>query len=106
MGGAPKFEESQSLPEFSYADFARSLGFTAVAVDRPEELGPAWDEVLSANGPALLDVRCDPEVPPIPPHASFAQVKSTTEAMLKGDPNAWHMLLQGVKTKAEELLPH
>ncbi|WP_435069595.1 thiamine pyrophosphate-requiring protein [Amycolatopsis thermoflava] len=106
MGGAPKFEESQSLPEFSYAEFARSLGFEAVAVDSPDQLGPAWDQVLSADRPALLDVRCDPEVPPIPPHATFEQIKSTTEAMLKGDRDAWHVLVEGLKTKAQELLPN
>ncbi|WP_116101971.1 thiamine pyrophosphate-requiring protein [Amycolatopsis thermalba] len=106
MGGAPKFEESQSLPEFSYAEFARSLGFEAVAVDSPDQLGAAWDRVLSAEIAALLDVRCDPEVPPIPPHATFEQIKSTTEAMLKGDRDAWHVLVQGLKTKAQELLPN
>ncbi|MDQ0377849.1 thiamine pyrophosphate-requiring protein [Amycolatopsis thermophila] len=106
MGGSPKFEDSQSLPEFSYAEFARSLGFEAVAVDSPDQLGAAWDRVLSADRPSLLDVRCDPEVPPIPPHATFEQIKSTTEAMLKGDRDAWHVLVEGLKTKAQELLPN
>ncbi|PXY26941.1 thiamine pyrophosphate-requiring protein [Prauserella muralis] len=105
MGGAPKFEESQSLPEVSYADFAASLGLEAVSVDDPAELGAAWDRVLAADRPAVLDVRCDPEVPPIPPHATFEQVRSTTQALLSGDPNAWHVLVQGAKTKAQELLP-
>lgn len=105
MGGAPKFEESQSLPDISYADIARLMGFEAVAVDRPDRLGEAWDRVLTADRPALLDVRCDPEVPPIPPHATFEQAKSTAEALLKGDPNAWHVLVQGAKTKLEEILP-
>jgi pyruvate dehydrogenase (quinone) len=105
MGGSPKFDESQSLPDVSYADFARSLGFEAITVDAPDQLGPAWDQVLSADRPAVLDVRCDPDVPPIPPHATFEQMKSTAEAVLRGDPNAWHLLAQGLKTKAEELLP-
>jgi pyruvate dehydrogenase (quinone) len=105
MGGAPKFEESQSLPEVSYADFARALGFVAVAVDSPDELGPAWDQVLAADRPALIDVRCDPEVPPIPPHATVEQARSTIEALVKGDPNAWHLLVQGAKTKLQEALP-
>jgi pyruvate dehydrogenase (quinone) len=105
MGGAPKFEESQSLPDVDYAEFARSLGFEGVSVDSPDQLGPAWDRVLSADRPAVLDVRCDPEVPPIPPHATFEQMKSAAEAVLKGDPNAWHLMAQGLKTKAEELLP-
>ncbi|MFD2418309.1 thiamine pyrophosphate-requiring protein [Amycolatopsis pigmentata] len=106
MSGSPKFEESQALPEFSYAEFARSAGFEAVAVDSPDQLGTAWDRALAADRPALLDVRCDPEVPPIPPHATFEQMKSMTEAVLKGDPHAWHLMVQGAKTKAEELLPH
>ncbi|MFD1049640.1 thiamine pyrophosphate-dependent enzyme, partial [Kibdelosporangium lantanae] len=41
MGGAPKFEESQTLPDISYANFARDLGFEAITVDDPDDLGPA-----------------------------------------------------------------
>ncbi|NKQ54930.1 thiamine pyrophosphate-requiring protein, partial [Amycolatopsis sp. K13G38] len=61
MGGAPKFEESQSLPELSYAGFAHSLGLHAITVDNPDQLGPAWDEALTTDRPTLLDVHCDPE---------------------------------------------
>ncbi|MDY6995786.1 MAG: thiamine pyrophosphate-requiring protein [Actinomycetota bacterium] len=106
MGGAPKFEESQSLPEVSYADVARAMGLHAVAVDTEDAVGPAWQEALSANGPVLLDIRCDPEMPPIPPHATFEQAKELTESILKGDPNAWHLMMQGAKTKAQEFVPH
>ncbi|SFB19585.1 pyruvate dehydrogenase (quinone) [Amycolatopsis marina] len=106
MGGSPKFEESQSIPDISYADIARSLGLEAIAVDTPDALGDAWDRVLAADRPAVLDVRCDPEVPPIPPHATFEQMKSTAESVLKGDPNAWHLMLQGAKTKVQEFIPN
>jgi pyruvate dehydrogenase (quinone) len=105
MGGAPKFEESQTLPDVSYTDFARSIGLGAITVDTPGQLGQAWDMALSADKPTVLDVRCDPEVPPIPPHATVEQLKSMTEAVLKGDPNAWHLLTMGLKTKAAEVLP-
>ncbi|WP_410616696.1 thiamine pyrophosphate-requiring protein [Amycolatopsis sp. lyj-109] len=105
MGGAPKFEESQTLPDVDYAGFALSLGLTAVTVDKPDQLASAWDTVLTAGKPAVLDVRCDPDVPPIPPHATFEQVKSATEAVLKGDPDAFHLVVQGVKTKLQEFLP-
>lgn len=105
MGGAPKFEESQTLPDFSYADFARSAGFAAFAVDNPADLGAAWDGALHADGPALIDVRTDPEVPPIPPHATWEQMRDMAEAVLRGDPNAWHLITQGAKTKAQELIP-
>ncbi|MBF6102418.1 thiamine pyrophosphate-requiring protein, partial [Nocardia terpenica] len=106
MGGAPKFEQSQSLPDLSYADIARVFGLGAVAVDDPDDLAGAWRQALSADRPTVLDVRCDPEVPPIPPHASWEQMKSTAEAVLRGDPNAWHLITQGTKTKAQEFIPH
>jgi pyruvate dehydrogenase (quinone) len=102
MGGAPKFEESQTLPDVSYADFAHDLGLAAFSVDSPDALGTAWDNALSLDRPALLDVYCDPEVPPIPPHATWDQIKSTTEAVLKGDPEAWRVVVQGLKLKVQE----
>ncbi|WP_232665978.1 thiamine pyrophosphate-requiring protein [Pseudonocardia sp. TRM90224] len=105
MGGAPKFEPSQVLPDVSYADFARSIGLEAFTVTGPDELGAAWDAALTAGRPAVLDVRCDPEVPPIPPHATIEQATSVLQSVLKGDPAAWHMIVQGTKTKLQEALP-
>jgi pyruvate dehydrogenase (quinone) len=105
MGGAPKFEESQVLPDVSYADFARGLGLLAITVTSPDELGPAWEAALAADRPAVLDVHCDPEVPPIPPHAELSEVTSMMQAMLKGDPGGLHLVAQGVKTKIQEALP-
>ena len=105
MGGAPKFEQSQSLPDVSYADIARSMGLQAISVEDPEQVGPAWDTALSAGGPTLIDVRCDPEVPPIPPHITFDQAKDLAAAMVRGDPNRWHLLMQGARIKAKEFLP-
>ncbi|MDT5135193.1 MAG: hypothetical protein QOE41_4504, partial [Mycobacterium sp.] len=106
MGGSPKFEESQTLPDLSYADVARSMGLNGIAVDDPDHVGPAWDQALSADRPAVLDVRCDPDVPPIPPHATYEQMKDMAAAILKGDPGAWHLIVQGAKTKAQEFVPH
>ncbi|MEU4417271.1 thiamine pyrophosphate-requiring protein [Nocardia salmonicida] len=105
MGGSPKFEESQTLPDISYADIARSVGVEAIAVDNSDDIGPAWDRAFAATSPMLLDIRCDPEVPPIPPHATYDQIKDMGRAVLEGDPGAWHLLMQGLKTKAQELRP-
>jgi pyruvate dehydrogenase (quinone) len=105
MGGAPKFVESQRLPDVSYAGFARGLGFEASTVTSPDDLGPAWERALAAERPAVLDVHCDPEVPPIPPHATFEQAESVVQAVLKGDPDALHLAVQGAKTKLREMLP-
>ncbi|HEX3284411.1 MAG TPA: thiamine pyrophosphate-requiring protein [Mycobacterium sp.] len=105
MGGAPKFEESQSLPDVSYADVARSMGLHAISVDTDEAVAGACEEALAAEVPTVLDVTCDPEVPPIPPHATYEEISNMASAVLKGDPNAWHLLVQGAKTKVQEFIP-
>jgi pyruvate dehydrogenase (quinone) len=105
MGGAPKFEESQTLPDVDYAAFARSIGLDGLAVRDPDGLGPAWEQALGGARPIVLDIHCDPEVPPIPPHADFDQIKSAAQAVLKGDPDALHLVMQGIKTKVQEALP-
>ena len=105
MGGAPKFEVSQELPDVSYAAYARSIGLQGIEVDSPDQLGPAWETALASDGTVVLDVRCDPNVPPIPPHATFDQIKDMTEAVLRGDPDAWDVLRRGLTTKIQELLP-
>ena len=105
MEGAPKFTESQRLPDVSYEGFARSLGLRGLAVDEPGNVGPAWDLALAADRPTVLDLRTDPDVPPIPPHATFEQMKDAATAMLKGDQDRWGVLKEGFKTKVQEFLP-
>ena len=63
MQGTPKFAESQTLPTVDFAAFAASLGLGAITVKTPEQVGPAWDQALAADGPTLLDVHTDPNVP-------------------------------------------
>ena len=105
MQGAPKFTESQVLPDVDYAAFATSLGLLGIHVDKPGDVGPAWDRALAADRPVLLDVRTDPSVPPIPPHATFEQAKDTAKAILGGDENARSVIVEGIKTKVQEFLP-
>ena len=105
MEGAPKFTESQRLPDVSYEGFARSLGLNGVAVDKPEQVAAAWDQALAADRPTVLDFRTDPDVPPIPPHATFEQAKDLAKALLHGDPNSLGIVKEGLMAKAREVLP-
>jgi len=106
MEGAPKFTESQTLPDVDYAAFATSLGLHGISVDKAADLAPAWERALAADRPTLLDVRVDPSIPPIPPHATFEQAKDSAKAMLKGDENARSVIVEGIKTKLQEFMPH
>jgi pyruvate dehydrogenase (quinone) len=106
MGGAPKFVESQSLPDVDFAAFAASLGLNASVLKDPEELGDAWRDALAADRPTVLDVYTDPNMPPIPPHATWDQFKSATAAVLAGDEDRVGFVKEGLKTKVQEFMPH
>lgn len=87
MTGDPKFSGSQDVPDFPYAEYAKSLGLMGVRVDDPDKIADGWDQVLSANRPAVLEVITDPNVPPLPPHITFKMMKKYAETLLKGDPD-------------------
>jgi len=105
MEGAPTFTESQRLPDVSYEGFARSLGLGGIEVDKPEQVAAAWDQALAADRPTVLDFRTDPDVPPIPPHATFEQAKDLAKALLHGDPNSLGVVKEGIMTKVREVIP-
>jgi len=104
--GNPEFTGSQDLPYFPYAQYAEILGLKGIKVDNPDNLGTAWDAVLSADRPAVLEVVVDPDVPNIPPHISFGQMVKFTKAMVKGDAHEFGVITQTFKDVIEEVLPH
>jgi pyruvate dehydrogenase (quinone) len=97
LGGTPKIEETQDIPDFPYAGFAEMVGLKGIRVDRPERVGAAWDEALAADRPVVIDAVTDPNVPTLPPHITAAQAASYAKALLKGDPNAAAIVWQTLK---------
>ena len=106
MASAPKFTESQTLPDVDYASFAASLGLGSAKVTDPDQIPSTWDQALQADRPTVLDVHCDPNIPPVPPHATFDQMKAAAASVLKGDEDAFGIMKEGIKIKAQEFLPH
>jgi pyruvate dehydrogenase (quinone) len=105
LTGDPKFEGSQNLPDFPYARYAESLGLLGVRVDRPADIASAWDRVLVADRPAVLEAVTDPNVPPLPPHISWEQAKSFASSIWAGDADALGFITQTVKDAAAPYLP-
>jgi pyruvate dehydrogenase (quinone) len=105
LEGDPKFEASQDIPDFPYARYAELIGLKGVRVDAPDQIGPAWDEVLSADRPAVLEAVTDPEVPPLPPHITFEQARHFVLAVARGDSGRRAMLEQSFRAKLKEFLP-
>jgi pyruvate dehydrogenase (quinone) len=105
MSGVPKYPGSQDLPDFPYAQYAQMLGFTGVRVERAEDLGAAWDTVLNADRPAVLEVLTDANISMLPPHVKPEMVKAFAHALLKGDPDEGPVIVQSVKGVLAGLLP-
>ena len=87
MEGDPKFNASQNIPDVPYHRFAEMIGLTGIFVDRPEAVGPAWDSALAADRPVVLEVKTDPEIPPLPPHITFKQARNLAGALARRDPH-------------------
>jgi pyruvate dehydrogenase (quinone) len=85
MEGNPRYASSQSLPNVPYARFAEMLGLKGIYVDRPEGLAKAWAAALAADRPTLIEVKTDPNVPPLPPHITLEEAKGFLSAIAKGD---------------------
>jgi pyruvate dehydrogenase (quinone) len=103
LTGDPKFPGSQWIPDFPYARYAELVGFRGIYCDDPTSLGAAWDEALATNGPVVLEVRVDPEIPPLPPHIRWEQAEKMAKAMAKGDPELVGVVQKSLRGKLQEL---
>jgi len=97
MSGDPKFKDSQVLPPFPYAEYARTLGLHGIRVDTPEAIAPAFDEALRADRPTLVEVVTDPNVPPLPPHVAPKQAMAYAKAIAHGDPQSVQTVIATAK---------
>jgi pyruvate dehydrogenase (quinone) len=105
MEGDPRFVASQSIPNVPYHKFAELIGLRGIYVDDPDRLGAAWDAALASDVPVVLEVKTDPEVPPLPPHISLEQAKSFTSMLVKGDPEEGHLLKDTARQLLASVLP-
>lgn len=105
INGDPKFEASQRIPDVSYSRFAEMIGLAGIFVDSPQWLGPAWEQALASEMPVVLEVKTDPEVPPLPPHITLQQAKNFSLALMKGDPNETGAIKGAARQVLEKILP-
>ncbi|KUY71340.1 thiamine pyrophosphate-requiring protein [Burkholderia sp. RF4-BP95] len=105
MEGDPKLDASQQIPNVPYYRFATLLGLKGIYVDDPEQLGAAWDEALASDRPVVLEVKSDPEVPPLPPHVTLQQAKHFAETLVKGDPREANVIVETARQVLSAVLP-
>ncbi|MET4257422.1 pyruvate dehydrogenase (quinone) [Bradyrhizobium sp. S3.12.5] len=105
INGDPKFEASQRIPDVPYSRFAEMIGLTGIFVDRPQLLASAWEQALASEMPVVLEVKTDPEVPPLPPHITLQQAKNFSLALMKGDPDETGVIKGAARQVLEKILP-
>lgn len=102
MGGDPKYEGSQSIPDFPYAKYAEMCGLKGIYCDKPKKVTDAWEEALASDGPVLLEFVVDNEIAPIPPHIMKEQAKKTVKAGVQ-DPQKFGIAARGFRQKLTEM---
>jgi pyruvate dehydrogenase (quinone) len=103
--GDPKFNASQQIPDVPYHRFGELIGLRGIFVDNPDRLAGAWEEALASDRPVVLEVKTDPEVPPLPPHITLKQAKNFASTIVSPDPNEGPMLLGTAREVLSSVLP-
>jgi pyruvate dehydrogenase (quinone) len=106
MEGDPKFPGTQWLPDFDYAAYAELCGLKGISCDDGDRMADAWRDALSSDRPVVLEVRTDPEIPPLPPHITVEQAEKMAEAMVKGDPERVGVMEKSLRGKLVEFTEH
>jgi pyruvate dehydrogenase (quinone) len=102
LSGDPKYPGTQWIPSVPYAKYAELLGFKGIYCEDGELVGAAWDDALEAGGPCVLEVKVDPEIPPLPPHITRMQAEKMAKAMVKGDPERVGVMEKSLRGKLAE----
>lgn len=84
--GNPEF--ACDLAPMDFAQIARGCGVRARRITSPSEVGEALDELLAAEGPALLDTVVDPNEPMLPPKRREDYMRKLQQALQAGTPGS------------------
>src|SRR5699024_2850592 len=101
--GDPRDDTIREGEGRGYAAFADVLGLTGIRVDSKDEVAGAWDRAFAADRPVVLDVRTDPDTPPLPPHISLDEAKGMAASLAKGDPAEGSVISQSARGMAAAL---
>ncbi len=105
MEGDPKFNASQEIPNVPFHRFAELIGLKGIYVDSAERVASAWDEALAARQPVVLEVKTDPEIPPLPPHVTLQQARHFARTLMHGDPQERHIIADTARQVMASVLP-
>ena len=71
-----------SLRNPDFAAFARSFGATGEVVEKTEDFAAAFERALKAGGPALIELKIDPEA--LTPRQTLSEIRAAAESAAQG----------------------
>ncbi len=103
--GDPKSVASQEIPDFNYAEYARSLGLIGFSIKEESDIPHILKSALAAERPVLISVDSDPNIPPIPPHLELKKAASFASSLAKGEPEGTKPLLGAISQMWHNMFP-
>ena len=102
--GDGKTPLTQTIPNFPYHKYAELLGFKGIYCDDPERIGAAWEEALASDRPVIMNMKADPNVPPLPPHITLKDAKNFV-TMMADEPELASVIKNSARQMLAGLLP-
>ena len=104
--GDGKTPLTQTMPDFPYHKYAELLGFKVAypIATIPTGSAAAWDEALASDCPVIMNMKADPNVPPLPPHVTLKDAKNFM-TMMADEPELASVIKNSAKQMLASILP-
>jgi pyruvate dehydrogenase (quinone)/pyruvate oxidase len=96
-------EYGVDLAPIDFVRVAEACGGVGFRCERPEEVRPALEAMLLADGPSLCEAVVDPFEPPMPPSVDATQALHMAESLARGEPNRGRIALTLFRDKVSDL---
>jgi pyruvate dehydrogenase (quinone) len=53
----------------------------------------------------VIEVKADPDIPPLPPHITLAQARAFASTLIRRDPNEGNVIVETAKQVLDAVLP-
>jgi pyruvate dehydrogenase (quinone) len=105
MEGSPRFEASQSVPALNYAEWAKLIGLTGIRLETSDQIEKSMDQAFASDRPVIIDALTTPDEPPLPPHATYEQMKALIKSTIADPASGLPGMKEAVAEKLREVLP-
>jgi thiamine pyrophosphate-dependent acetolactate synthase large subunit-like protein len=95
-------EYGVQLEPIDFVKFAEACGGIVFRCEKPDEVRPALEALMLADGPALCEAVVDPFEPPMPARIKAKQALHMAESLARGEPNRGRIALTLFRDKVSD----